>query len=113
MPEPENLPPPSLGWLTWHLTMWWTQALAVVDGEPAPRPENVLWPGSAADVVAHITGLANAWRERLALWEADDLDRPTSYPWTTPRPLAYTAAWLNSELMKNLSEIGMTAAAVE
>jgi hypothetical protein len=109
MPEPEDLPPPSLAWQTWHLVMWWTQALAVVGGEPAPSPPDILWPGSTAATVSRIHDLAHVWRELLTSWTADDLHRPTSYPWTTPRSLGYTVAWLNSELMKNLGEIGMTA----
>jgi hypothetical protein len=110
MPEPEGLPPPSLAWQTWHLIMWWTQTLAVVSGEQTPAPVEVLWPGSAAATISTIHGLADTWRARLASWRADDLVRPTSFPWTTPRPLAFTVAWLNSELMKNLAEIGMAAA---
>lgn len=66
-----------------------------------------------AATVSRIHDLADAWRKLLASWTADDFRRPTSYPWTTPRPLVFTVAWLNSELIKNLGEIGLMAATFE
>ncbi|SDX68728.1 hypothetical protein SAMN05661080_00847 [Modestobacter sp. DSM 44400] len=36
-----------------------------------------------------------------------DLDRPFAFPWPEPRPFVFAAAWANSELMKNVAEIGV------
>jgi hypothetical protein len=50
--------------------------------------------------------LASEWIDILSRLDDGDLDRPLAYPWPEPRPLSYALAWVNSELMKNVAEIG-------
>jgi hypothetical protein len=105
-PEP---PPPSIAWLTWHVIWWWSDALTVVrGGEPAQR-EEVSWPGSADSTVAEIRRIAQDWQEAITQLSAAAAEGPASFPWPEPRPLIYTIAWVNLELMKNVSEIGEVA----
>lgn len=102
-PEPEPPPTTSIGWLTWHLTWWWTELVAHATGAPAPAREDVDWPGTAAATVRRLQQLHRDW---AAVLDTAELDRPVGFPWTEPRPLAVAAAWANQELMKNVAEIG-------
>lgn len=104
--EPTPLPTVTIGWLTWHIQWWWSGALVALQGQPPLSHEQVHWQGSAAAVVAQIESLAAQWREALANLTDDDLERPFTYPWQEPQPLRLALAWLNSELMKNVAELG-------
>jgi hypothetical protein len=101
--DPPDPAPPSVGWLTWHVIWWWSQTLAAVRGESLADRESVPWPGTAARTVTRLHDLAGQWTDELA---TADLDRAVAYPWPEERPLIYTLAWVNSELMKNVAEIG-------
>ena len=103
--EPNPVPATTIGWLTWHLIWWWSGLLSAVEGEkPRPR-ETVLWPGSAAAAV-QLNALSGNWGRYLASLSENDLEGPFAYPWEEPRPLSIAIAWANSELMKNIAEIG-------
>jgi hypothetical protein len=108
-PDPVDPPPPSIGWLTWHLSWWWSSALAIVQGGRATDRSQVPWAGSAERAVATLIELADAWADALAGLDAAAMSAPTAYPWPSPRPLAYTVSWVNLELMKNVAEIGEVA----
>ena len=108
-PDPVDPPPSSIAWLTWHLTWWWSSAVAVMrDGQAIDRTQ-LPWAGSADRVVATLTELAGGWADTLASLDAEAMSAPASYPWPNPRPLAYTVSWVNLELMKNVAEIGEVA----
>lgn len=106
MPEPDPAPTTSIGWLTWHLIWWWSSLLtAVRDETPTPRDE-VFWPGSADAVRLRLETLSREWADVLDSLADADLERPVAYPWREERPLRLAIAWANSELMKNVAEIG-------
>lgn len=107
-PEPDIPPPPTIAWLTWHIQWWWTTFAAVLDGG-SPQGRNIDWPGTAEGIRAAISALAEEWRHRLNSLDDDDLDRihPRLWPWNEPRRLAIGYAWVNSELMKNIAELGV------
>lgn len=107
-PEPEDGPPATIGWLSWHIGWWWTGALAAWHGEPLPPREEVHWPGSAAAAVAWIRELATRWKQVLADLPAADLDRTAPFPWANraDRTLGHLVFWVNAELMKNAAELG-------
>lgn len=105
--DPDSAPGVTAGWITWHLGWWWSSALEHAEGRPPPPREEVSWPGTAAGAVEWLTALHERWSAVLHAWVDVDLDRPCAYPWDTPRPWAVGAAWVNSELMKNVSEIGV------
>ena len=50
--------------------------------------------------------LSNAWADTLSKLDDGDLELPLAYPGPGPRPLRLAVAWANSELMKNIAEIG-------
>ena len=105
-PDPDPPPPVTVGWVTWHLTWWWTSLLAAIKHE-LPLPHNqVPWPGGAGAVKRCLETLAGEWRDRFSKLEEGELDRLLAYPWAEPRPLRFALTWANSELMKNVAELG-------
>ncbi|HET9590934.1 MAG TPA: DinB family protein [Anaerolineales bacterium] len=104
--EPDPPPTITIGWLTWHIIWWWSGLLAAIKNEvPIPR-EEVFWPGSVDSARRRLEALSAEWGEVLSRLEEGDLERQLAYPWTEPRPLSLALAWCNSELMKNVAEIG-------
>lgn len=104
--EPDPLPAMSIGWITWHLSWWWSSLLAAVQGDNPLPQDRVAWPGTAAETVQRLRQLSVQWTEQLAGFRDADLERPLAYPWPEPRPLKFAVAWANSELMKNVAELG-------
>ena len=105
--EPGPAPPVTIGWLSWHLIWWWSELLDRLQGsEPAAR-ETVLWPGSADAVRARLNDLHQAWTQFTGGLDDAALDRPFAHPWPEKRPLIYALTWANTELMKNVAEIGL------
>lgn len=105
-PEPDPAPPVTIGWLTWHLIWWWSGLLRAIRNETPVARQDVTWPGSADAVVRRLETLATEWGNALSRLDNGDLERPFTYPWPEPRPLRIALAWANSELMKNVAEIG-------
>ncbi len=105
--EPDPLPVPTVGWLTWHILFWWTAALDELSGRPARAPGEIRWPGPAEAIPA-IGALHDRWEQVLATLTPDDLAAPCGFPWgpDAGRTVADTVLWLNVELTKNGSEIG-------
>lgn len=101
-------PPATIGWVTWHIGWWWTEALAAWRGEPLVPREEIYWPGSAAAAMAWIRELAGQWREVLDELPGGDLDRPAPFPWEnrSDRTIGHMVFWVNGELMKNAAELG-------
>jgi hypothetical protein len=89
--EPDPVPVPTIAWLTWHITWWWSTAVDRVTGETPRHRDGVMWPGDGAVAVSEIRALAARWRELLAQLGTEHVR---------------TALWLNAELMKNIAEIG-------
>jgi len=106
VPEPDPAPPVTFGWVTWHLLWWWSGLLAAMRSETPAAHDEVAWPGSAEGVVRQLEILSVGWAEVLTGLDDADLERPFAYPWPEPRPLRIALAWANSELMKNIAEIG-------
>lgn len=104
--DPDPVPPASAGWLTWHIKWWWTRISAAMDDAAVPEREQINWEPDA-DQVRHDLGLlAESWRARLAEFPENALEQPYVVPWPEPRPARFGLAWVNSELMKNVAEIG-------
>lgn len=104
--EPDPPPSTTIGWLTWHIIWWWSGLRAALRGDVPPTPDDVDWPGTTGAVVQRLETLANDWSELLSTLDDGDLERPLAFPWRDPRPLRLALAWANSELMKNVAEIG-------
>lgn len=108
-PESEeyDIGPPSIAWLTWHITFWWSMAYnyTFVDGTLAR--EQVGCPKSAEEAKETISRLHDEWTMAAASLSDDELltSERTRWPFED-RPFHELAAWLNLELMKNAAEIG-------
>lgn len=107
IPEPEPPPPVTIGWLTWHLLWWWSGLQSAMRHELPPAQHQIFWSGSAAAVVLELLTLSAAWDRMLTEMDASVLEKPLAYPWQEARPLRIALAWANSELMKNIAEIGI------
>ncbi|MFJ2026779.1 DinB family protein [Streptomyces sp. NPDC087897] len=106
--EPEPIPVPTIGWLTWHIGWWWGTAVAHASGRKPREREDVVWPGDAESAIGWLRALKDEWLEVLdGLGEAD-LDATAPFPrgHGADRTVADMAAWVNAELMKNVAEIG-------
>jgi hypothetical protein len=103
--EPDPLPVPTVGWLTWHIEWWWSTVIDHLNGVTPRDRADVTWPGSGAAAVSQLRALAARWRELLFKL---DVERPSSFPWgaDASRTVAHTALWVNVELTKNIAEIG-------
>lgn len=106
--EPDPVPVPTAGWLTWHIGWWWSSAIAHAEGDPIPERTEVYWPGDTAAALTWLEGLRERWLGVLDRLGDAELERATSYPWPAEAGLtvAHLAAWVNGELMKNAAEIG-------
>lgn len=103
--EPDPIPVPTIGWLTWHADWWWSTAIDHLTAAPPRDRTDVTWPGSGAAAVSRLRDLATHWR---AVLTTADLQRPCAFPWGADagRTVAHTALWVNVELTKNIAEIG-------
>jgi hypothetical protein len=106
--EPDPIPVPTIAWLTWQMTWWWSTALDDLAELPHRRREDVAWPGTGAAAVAEIRSLAARWREAVAELGEADLQRPSGFPWPADAGKTVTDSvfWVNVEFTKNVSEIG-------
>lgn len=106
--EPDPIPVPTIGWLTWQLIWWWSTALDDLAGTPHRRREDVTWPGTGTAAIAEIRTLASRWREALSGLTDDDLRAASGFPWgrDAQRTRLDTVLWANVELTKNIAEIG-------
>lgn len=106
--EPDPVPVPTIGWLTWHVTWWWSVTVDHLSGATPRDRHAVIWPGDGGAAVAGLRTLAAQWRQLLDSRTAADLAAPSSFPWsaTAGSTVAHTALWVNVELTKNIAEIG-------
>ncbi|MGC4866415.1 DinB family protein [Micromonospora sp. DT53] len=106
--EPDPVPVPTIGWLTWHVGWWWTVTMDHLRGGSARQRTAVAWPGAGEPTVAWLRGLRTEWLGLLGQLSDNDLDRIATFPWPdqTDLTVTHTIGWVNSELMKNVAEIG-------
>ena len=105
--EGYDIGPASIGWLTWHMTFWWSMVLDHSFGEGKVAREQVTWPGSADDVRKRLGELQQKWHSAIERMTEEDLrsSQRTHWPFRD-RPFGDVIAWVNVELTKNASEIG-------
>ncbi|MEH1102894.1 DinB family protein [Micromonospora sp. CPCC 205561] len=106
--EPDPVPVPTVGWLTWHVGWWWTVAADHLAGRAARARTDVGWPGAGEPCVAWLRRLRTEWLGLLERLTDADLDGPAPFPWQDDPAytVAHTIGWVNAELMKNVAEIG-------
>jgi len=106
-PEPEPTPVPTIAWVTWHIGWWWTVAIDHARRRTPRKRTEVGWPGADA-AVDWLRGLRDDWLAVLDGLTDADLDAMASFPWrdNPERTIAHMVGWVNSELMKNIAELG-------
>jgi len=106
--EPDPVPVPTVGWLSWHIGWWWSVTLDHLEGRPPRDRTDVTWPGPGKPTVDWLRDLRTAWLTSLAGLTDRDLDTTAPFPWPDDpeHTLADMLAWANAELMKNAAEIG-------
>ncbi|WP_059012305.1 DinB family protein [Streptomyces specialis] len=106
--EPEPVPVPTIGWLSWHIDWWWSTALDHVRGRTPRAREDIGWPGDGAAAVARLRALHGDWRAALDGLPDAALDAVAPFPWQgdPEYTVAHMIGWVNVELMKNAAEIG-------
>ncbi|MGW1189969.1 DinB family protein [Streptomyces sp. NPDC002559] len=106
--EPDPVPVPTIGWLSWHIGWWWGVATDHARGRVPREREDVVWPGPGKPTVEWLRGLREDWLAALDRLTGADLEAAAAFPQQDdPRyTVAHMIAWVNAELMKNVSEIG-------
>lgn len=106
--EPDPVPVPTIGWITWHLGWWWTVTIDHALGRTPRDRTDVGWPGQGEGTVAWLRDLRADWSAVLDRLTDADLERTAPFPWPDDpdHSGAHMVAWVNAELMKNVAEIG-------
>lgn len=94
---------PTVAWLLWHVTWWWTNAHRWAAGEDPVAWDEHPWAGSAAEAVSQIRALHASW---ITLVDETAPDAPVSGPWPDDGTFERLTAWVTFELTKNVAEIG-------
>lgn len=106
--EPEPVPIPTIGWLTWHIGWWWSVSIDHARGQVPRERTDVVWPGGGSAAIEWLRVLRGDWLGVLDRLTDIDLDATAPFPWQNDPSytVAHMVAWVNSELMKNVAEIG-------
>ncbi|MEG8276199.1 DinB family protein [Streptomyces sp. AHA2] len=106
--EPDPVPVPTIAWVSWHIGWWWSVAVEHASGRTPPGRADVVWPGEGLPTIEWLRGLRTRWLDVLDTLTDARLDATAPFPWPSdPRyTVADMAAWVNTELTKNVSEIG-------
>ncbi|MFI5502551.1 DinB family protein [Nocardia asteroides] len=106
--EPDPIPVPTIGWLTWHIGWWWSVAADQVRGRTPRERTTISWPGPGPRTIDWLRRLRADWLDVLATLDDADLDASSAYPWPADAGLtvAHLVSWVDAELMKNVAEIG-------
>lgn len=106
--EPDPVPVPTIGWVSWHIGWWWSTAIDHAQGRTPRERTDITWPGDGPAAVAWLRDLRTRWLTVLDGLTDADLDATSALPWQAPpdNTVGHMIAWLNAELMKNVAEIG-------
>lgn len=105
--ESYDMGPPSIAWTLWHITFWWSMVFDYSFGQGQQNHETVYWPGSIELSKQKIIEFHDKWRTLLETMPSADFLSTAKTKWPfQDKPFYQLAAWLNLELIKNISEIG-------
>lgn len=107
IPEPTPLPNVTIVWIMWHIEWWWSTIIAVLDQKANVSLTEYQWSGTLADSLALLRRFAEMWKTRLASMTPAESEREVAFLGGRAKTVAEHSAWVNSELMKNISEIGV------
>ncbi|SDM19592.1 DinB superfamily protein [Allokutzneria albata] len=106
--ELDPIPVPTIAWVTWHIGWWWSTAIDHARGRTPRERVDVTWPGDGAAAVAWLRDLRTEWVSVLGGLTEAELDAVAPFPWPNDpeHRIAHMVAWVNAELMKNVTEVG-------
>ncbi|WP_062214143.1 DinB family protein [Streptomyces sp. NBRC 109706] len=106
--EPDPVPVPTIGWLSWHIGWWWSVTMDHARGRTPREREEIHWPGPGEPTIAWLRALRDEWLDILGGLDPSALAAPVTFPWGEDSPYtgAHQLAWVNTELTKNAAEIG-------
>jgi hypothetical protein len=106
--EPEPIPVPTIGWITWHIGWWWSVTIDHARGRTPRDRTEIGWPGDGDKTIAWLRDLRSEWSSVLGELTDADLDGVAPFPWPNDpdHTVAHMVAWVNVELTKNTAEIG-------
>ncbi|MFF7652176.1 DinB family protein [Streptomyces sp. NPDC007983] len=106
--EPDPVPVPTIGWVSWHIGWWWSVTIDHARGRVPRERTEIVWPGGGKAAIEWLRGLRDDWLAVLDGLGDAELDATAPFPWHhDPRhTVAHMVAWVNAELMKNATEIG-------
>ncbi|MDP9608313.1 MULTISPECIES: DinB family protein [Streptomyces] len=106
--EPDPVPVPTIGWLSWHIGWWWSVTIDHARGRRPRERTEITWPGDGKAAIEWLRGLRGEWVAVLERFTEKDLDGIAPFPWDRDpeHTVAHMVAWVNAELMKNAAEIG-------
>ncbi|WP_283135152.1 DinB family protein [Rhizohabitans arisaemae] len=106
--EPDPVPVPTIGWISWHIGWWWSIAIDHAQGRTPRNRVEIGWPGDGQAAIEWLRGLRSEWLAVLSRLSEADLDAVAPFPWAydPEHSIAHMIAWVNAELMKNTAEIG-------
>ncbi|MEW2453811.1 DinB family protein [Streptomyces albus] len=106
--EPDPVPVPTMGWVSWHLGWWWSVTLDHLRGRPPRDRSEVVFPGDEAATAAWLRGLRTEWLSALEGLSEAEWEATAPFPWDNDpeHTVAHMVAWVNAELMKNVAEFG-------
>ena len=99
--------PASIGWISWHINMWWSMLLNHSFGDQSLQIKDVTWPDDANALRTRLLQLRNEWVDSLQKLEEKELMATTRsrWPWQN-KQFSGIIGWANMELMKNAAEVG-------
>lgn len=106
--EPDPIPVPTIGWISWHIGWWWSVTIDHLRVRTPRDRIEIAWPGPGRATMDWLRGLREEWLTILDQVTEADLAAPAAFPWQDDpdKSVAHTVAWVNGELMKNVAEIG-------
>ncbi|GGK73863.1 DinB family protein [Streptomyces flaveus] len=106
--EPEPVPVPTIGWLSWHIGWWWSVSIDHAQGRTPRERTEITWPDDGRAAVEWLRGLRGDWLAVLDRLTDTELDATAPFPWQNDpeHTVAHMVTWVNAELMKNVTEIG-------
>jgi hypothetical protein len=106
--ELDPIPVPTIAWITWHIGWWWSVASDHAQQRTPRERVEITWPGDGQAAIDWLRALRDEWLTVLDRLTDAELDAPAPFPWDKDSGLtvAHMTAWVNSELMKNVAEIG-------
>ena len=79
--EPDPIPVPTIGWVSWHIGWWWSVTVDHAQGRVPRERTEIVWPGEGKAAVEWLRGLRGEWLAVLERLTDAELDAIAPFPW--------------------------------